>query len=446
MRARFLAALLALAGIGTITSPVYAGTKSLLFNIQLFPAIPPWTNSPDRLSGSVQWSFDDVDPLHTTTVTGLNLIFDGRTFAIADVGVFTDADTDFGPPPGHPDYIAIGGVYDGSQPNSIGGHGDVTDFSLVIRDAFTDPAVLGAAAIFENITTPSGTNIPFFSEPTQPLGAPGPPVGAGLPGLLAGFGALLAWRKRRRARSNFGPGGVTRFFLTIACSAIFIALWPIRPASAVDFSNYFFPSCPVGCDQNSSHAYGVFNGVLYEELSLEVTNFQTFFYQPLPANISPISPSGSLWFFFDSFFTGIVTFDPGNGLPAATQAWSNGSNGGGDTGADWAIDMSIPGVFHPTITLSGSGYNLWKDADNVLLRDGDYTVGPYTFTYTMTVPSVPGPELGAGVPGLLAGFGAMLAWRRRRRLRSCHRDRFTGLIAGVGVSLAWHRRRRAVGV
>lgn len=33
---------------------------------------------------------------------------------------------------------------------------------------------------------------------TQPLGVPGPVVGAGLPGLLAGFSAMLVWRKRRR--------------------------------------------------------------------------------------------------------------------------------------------------------------------------------------------------------------------------------------------------------
>ena len=30
--------------------------------------------------------------------------------------------------------------------------------------------------------------------------------------------------------------------------------------------------------------------------------------------------------------------------------------------------------------------------------------------------SVPGPVVGAGIPGLLAGFGAMLAWYRKRRL------------------------------
>jgi hypothetical protein len=31
------------------------------------------------------------------------------------------------------------------------------------------------------------------------VGVPGPMVGAGLPGLLAGFGAMLAWYRKRRA-------------------------------------------------------------------------------------------------------------------------------------------------------------------------------------------------------------------------------------------------------
>jgi hypothetical protein len=36
-------------------------------------------------------------------------------------------------------------------------------------------------------------------------------------------------------------------------------------------------------------------------------------------------------------------------------------------------------------------------------------------TLTVGVAAVPGPVVGAGLPGLLAGFGAMLAWYRKRR-------------------------------
>jgi len=46
------------------------------------------------------------------------------------------------------------------------------------------------------------------------------------------------------------------------------------------------------------------------------------------------------------------------------------------------------------------------------------TSGGAAFTGLSAAPaiaSVPGPVVGAGLPGLLAGFGAMLAWYRKRR-------------------------------
>jgi hypothetical protein len=38
-----------------------------------------------------------------------------------------------------------------------------------------------------------------MAQISTPAAAPGPVVGAGLPGLLAGFGAMLAWYRKRRA-------------------------------------------------------------------------------------------------------------------------------------------------------------------------------------------------------------------------------------------------------
>jgi hypothetical protein len=107
--------------------PVQAATitKSLAFDVELFPMLS-WESqqpAPDRLTGSVAWSFDELDPLHTTVVSDLDLIFNGRIFTLADVGVFTAANTSI------PfDEIVIGGTYDGSFPNQIGGtpNGTVT--------------------------------------------------------------------------------------------------------------------------------------------------------------------------------------------------------------------------------------------------------------------------------------------------------------------------------
>jgi hypothetical protein len=79
-----------------------------------------------------------------------------------------------------------------------------------------------------------------------------------------------------------------------------------------------------------------------------------------------------------------------------------------------------------SITLSGNTLN----APLVFTASGVFTsavvstlvpVAPFGFTQNIgslsysTAQAVPGPVVGAGLPGLLAGFGAMLAWRRKRR-------------------------------
>jgi hypothetical protein len=68
-------------------------------------------------------------------------------------------------------------------------------------------AAEGAASAFVDpwFSAPAGDGGQFIFSPgitafdDSPVGVPGPIAGAGLPGVLAGFGAMLAWYRKRRA-------------------------------------------------------------------------------------------------------------------------------------------------------------------------------------------------------------------------------------------------------
>ncbi len=66
-----------------------------------------------------------------------------------------------------------------------------TDFTAEVDPQFQiDPLVLNANDYTFEFSPGIGNSA---------LGVPGPIAGAGLPGLLAGFGAMLAWYRKRRA-------------------------------------------------------------------------------------------------------------------------------------------------------------------------------------------------------------------------------------------------------
>jgi hypothetical protein len=118
--------------------------------------------------------------------------------------------------------------------------------------------------------------------------------------------------------------------------------------------------------------------------------------------------SGSL----DVDGTQILAISASTSDSTATSAQHSGSN---------SIDITIAPA-NAAFFIGSNTFNV--DASVILLCQvgascgasfsGDFTV---TFDYTpgSSTAAVPGPVVGAGLPGLLVGFGAMLAWYRKRR-------------------------------
>lgn len=202
-----------------------------------------------------------------------------------------------------------------------------------------------------------------------------------------------------------------RSFIVLTASCLSLSLlWASEARSA---SVIYTPTCWAGCD-GSAHFYGIFNGVLYQELylSLDVSSFNV----PIPPTNppGPAHPIGSSWFLSGGDVNVNGFFDAGNGLPTVSFALSNHPSNSQTVGASWAIDMTVPGIFFPTVTAFGYV--------NLRYRDGEYNgfsvqlpLEEFHYTFSpVTIAPVPGPIVGAGLPGILITIAGFIGWRRSR--------------------------------
>lgn len=82
--------------------------------------------------------------------------------------------------------------------------GDVFDVAYLMQSIYADGSIDLSHTGTISFSTPDGVYLTSalggaFGDVPTTVGVPGPVAGAGLPGLLAGFGALLAWYRKRRA-------------------------------------------------------------------------------------------------------------------------------------------------------------------------------------------------------------------------------------------------------